>query len=998
MRNLTKKGFLNKLIIVFLVIIVFNAIVPSNVVQATHEVGGVLLKPINSFVLKFADGIVDLIHKVIFGYSTSLLEYDTTESIWKTVVIIGLGIIAAIAAMWAAAVILPGLIALVGKGLGIIALKFGVSVAALSGTTVAIGTIVKVGATAGVLAAMYISANWFGDVAVFPLYRVSPQEIFEGKIDMLNTNFFSDEKKKETTTSEADQNAQDVINNSKKRNYIDYEETMEATDGQYAQRISGFNTKINELIKKKGYTGNGVSFTVGDIVTWESAEDNKEYVAVGTKSDGAQSSDGAIDSGVSKYTVRIYELVENENSEPAASISETIKPVISKWYYALRNIALVVMISELVYVGIRIMLCSVASEKAKYKNLLKDWIVAMCLLFIMHYIMAFANNLVDEFTNLVTTMSGSEGYVAYIEDSNGKFKKALIADGVKEENIKYADDNPNVIAWNCNNIMGLVRIQAELQGEVKGVSYIGYTIAFLVLVFYTVFFLFTYLKRLIYLSFLTMIAPMVACTYPIDKMNDGKAQAFDMWFKEYIFNLLIQPFHLILYTVLITFAFEIASQNILYTLVALGFMMPAEKLLRRFFGFEKAQTPGMLGGAVGASLVMNGMNRLLHGKPPKPPKAGQEGGGKIKESDNLGEITSKEGINNATLFSGDDEDDFSVPINTQQADIQDGSGLPIDSAAEPQGANPRQINISRAVRMPEPVENGEEGDETDSEDSDEPTPSTPVTNNPPRLETEENNTQLSRVREFLQRHPRARGVLAVGKAYAGQQFKRATKASGKIVMKVPKVAAGAAVGAAAGMIGMAAGITSGDISKVTQYTGAGLAGGYALGGSLQEFASGVLTTDEQQLKDAYNRAYYGSEAEYKKAKLKERREKFIKDDQHIKEMQSYLNCSASEAKRVLEDYGDCVDVGITDTKDIAAVSKAVESGWSKEKAMTAAKTLKKAGGEAPGRMGKKAKEDWDFKAANIVKKAGATDVTRAIRQTNKTLDDFVAFKDDLTSI
>lgn len=690
--------------------------------------------------------------------------------------------------------------------------------------------------------------------------------------------------------------------------------------------------------------------------------------------------------------------------KPAESIADTIKPVISKWYYTLRNLALVVMLSELVYVGIRIMLCSVASEKAKYKNLLKDWLVAMCLLFLMHYIMAFANNMVDEFTNLVTTVSKDQLYIAYINNDGEKVSNALIKDGVDESNIKYITDekdekkvNKNFIVWNCENIMGLARVNAQQQGkDVKGVWYLGYTIAFVVLVFYTVFFLFTYLKRLIYLSFLTMIAPMVACTYPLDKMNDGKAQAFDMWFKEYIFNLLIQPFHLILYTVLVSTAFDIASTNILYTLVALGFMMPAEKLLRRFFGFEKAQTPGMLGGAVGASLVMNGMNRILHGKPPKPPKAGQEGGGKIKESDNLGEITSKEGINNAALFSGDDEDDFSVPINTQQADIQDGSGLPIDSAAEPQGANPRQINISRAYRTrSEPVANGEEENENDSV---EPTPSTPQTNNPPRLETEENNPQLSRVREFMQRHPRARGVLAVGKAYAGQQFKRATKASGKIVKKVPKVAAGAAVGAAAGMIGMAAGITSGDISKVTQYTGAGMAGGYALGGSLQEFASGVLTTDEQQLKDAYNRAYYGSEAEYKKAKVKERREKFIKDDQHIKEMQSYLNCSASEAKRVLEDYGDCVDVGITDTKDIAAVSKAVESGWSKEKAMTAAKTLKKAGGEAPGRMGKKAKEDWDFKAANIVKKAGATDVNRAIRQTNKTLDDFVAFKDDLTSI
>lgn len=59
-------------------------------------------------------------------------------------------------------------------------------------------------------------------------------------------------------------------------------------------------------------------------------------------------------------------------------------------------------------------------------------------------------------------------------------------------------------------------------------------------------------------------------------MNDGKAQAFDMWFKEYLFNLLIQPMHLILYTVLIGAAMDFASQNIFYVVVALGFFMPAE--------------------------------------------------------------------------------------------------------------------------------------------------------------------------------------------------------------------------------------------------------------------------------------------------------------------------------------------------------------------------------------------------------------------------------------
>ena len=47
-----------------------------------------------------------------------------------------------------------------------------------------------------------------------------------------------------------------------------------------------------------------------------------------------------------------------------------------------------------------------------------------------------------------------------------------------------------------------------------------------------------------------MIAPFVALTYPIDKLNDGQAQGFNKWLKEYIFNLLIQPMHLLLYTIL----------------------------------------------------------------------------------------------------------------------------------------------------------------------------------------------------------------------------------------------------------------------------------------------------------------------------------------------------------------------------------------------------------------------------------------------------------------
>ena len=68
-------------------------------------------------------------------------------------------------------------------------------------------------------------------------------------------------------------------------------------------------------------------------------------------------------------------------------------------------------------------------------------------------------------------------------------------------------------------------------------------------------------------AFLTLISPLVALTYCIDKINDGQAQGFNRWLKEYIFNLLIQPMHLILYMILIGSAMRFAANNIFYVVI-----------------------------------------------------------------------------------------------------------------------------------------------------------------------------------------------------------------------------------------------------------------------------------------------------------------------------------------------------------------------------------------------------------------------------------------------
>ena len=252
-------------------------------------------------------------------------------------------------------------------------------------------------------------------------------------------------------------------------------------------------------------------------------------------------------------------------------------------------------------------------KKAKYKERLKDWLVAVCLIFIMHYIMVFAIELVARITELVREGVGINGNVVYIELTDKQYENAKKIIESQEYDISQigeitTENGEKALTWKTD-LAGYFRIHSQMTDEGTA-KWAGYALCYVVLVVFTLFFAWTYLKRVVYMAFLTIIAPLVAMTYPIDKMTDGKAQAFDAWLKEYIFNLMIQPLHLLLYAILVSSAFELATSSPIYALVTIGFMIPAEKLMRRFFGFEKAKTPGLLGGAAGAALAMSGIQSL----------------------------------------------------------------------------------------------------------------------------------------------------------------------------------------------------------------------------------------------------------------------------------------------------------------------------------------------------------------------------------------------------
>lgn len=256
-----------------------------------------------------------------------------------------------------------------------------------------------------------------------------------------------------------------------------------------------------------------------------------------------------------------------------------LQDTIATWYVALRNIAIVGLLSVLVYVAIRIIMSSTAGETAKYKSMLKDWLVAMCILFFIHYMMAFLLKTSDMLIDLLDDNVVNANSIAV-----GEVKGDLVTD------------------FFMNKTRTLGDIATDDDGKADLSKQFGYIFIYVILVFYTLMFTWKYLKRLVYLAFLTMIAPLVALSYPIDKMHDGNAQAFNMWFKEYVFNVLIQPIHLLLYTILITSADEFAKQNMIYAIVAIGFMLEAEKIIKSMFGLNKAEggvmSSAITGGAI----------------------------------------------------------------------------------------------------------------------------------------------------------------------------------------------------------------------------------------------------------------------------------------------------------------------------------------------------------------------------------------------------------------
>lgn len=280
-----------------------------------------------------------------------------------------------------------------------------------------------------------------------------------------------------------------------------------------------------------------------------------------------------------------------------------LKGIVSTWYQISRMIALAATLVMLVYVAIQILISSTGQSKAKYMDLLKDWLLCLLLIFTMHYILSailFISDWVSAFFLSVATtmMNGTDPY-------------------------KLVMDN----TFNFNDFS------------------IIYAIIWLVLLAFTFIIFIAYIKRLILICFIVIISPLVILASTIEKLRGKGGGLLSNMLKEFSTNVIIQPLDALLFTIIISAFTMCMEKNMpLPAVVFIIVFFMLRKWIQKFLGQESSMPDdkGSMGMAVaggaaltgGAGKLAGSLGKVGKGKktPPKLPtvRGGTPGGGLVR--------------------------------------------------------------------------------------------------------------------------------------------------------------------------------------------------------------------------------------------------------------------------------------------------------------------------------------------------------------------------------
>lgn len=254
----------------------------------------------------------------------------------------------------------------------------------------------------------------------------------------------------------------------------------------------------------------------------------------------------AVFNKISLLDINFFHRYDNEGD-----LQKAIKDNIAKMYYLIRNIAIVISLLVLIYTGIRMAMSTMADSKAKFKQMLMDWVVSFVILILMPYLMVGINVLSETAVELCETILDN----IFEDDDETQIEEKILAKSTNSTEKGWSIFIPSLLYW--------------------------------ILTFYQLKFLMIYGKRLAMAGVLIVISPLITVFYAVDKAGDGEAQSMKTWFAEYAMNVFIQPLHAMVYMIFMAMACHIMDTAPLLSIIFLSSLTRVERIARSVFRIEK---------------------------------------------------------------------------------------------------------------------------------------------------------------------------------------------------------------------------------------------------------------------------------------------------------------------------------------------------------------------------------------------------------------------------
>ena len=324
-----------------------------------------------------------------------------------------------------------------------------------------------------------------------------------------------------------------------------------------------------------------------------------------------------------------------------------LKQSVASWYMTLRTMAIIILLCVLIYIGIRMAMASNPEMKVNYKKMLVNWVVSLAIVFLLHYIILITLNINNVLVDMISSVKDNA-----LPESNSIFFGNYIKALVIQSFYPLA-----TISWSS-------------------------AIVYLCIVALTFIFLIMYIKRMITVAFLILISPIITITYSIDKIGNGKAEAFSGWLKEFLHNVLIQPFHCLIYVAFVAIAMnalqgEGTLASAVLVIVTMFFILQAEDLIKKIFRIDSKST----GSALATAAVLSAAYGKLK---PSGGKKAPTNVGKTPTATNVGakgqasSLIASNNIAASNIQETNDSGMKNMSSETLSRKLSDGAGEDID--------------------------------------------------------------------------------------------------------------------------------------------------------------------------------------------------------------------------------------------------------------------------------------------------------------------------------